>query len=150
MKFNKQPLSITQNSAPWASDMVNIALILAQILKKNSNFKFKHNNIRSPLDLFLEINPLVNFKKISKFEKDVDRGAKKDNHNINNGITSRVVALFNNEYRFKSDNQIYYTNVDVQLGVPPNFNPNNENLSKDELNKQLENSIYDFIIRYVI
>jgi len=147
MKYNPQPISITKNSAPWASDMVDIALILGKILKKDATFKYKNLNIRSPLDLFEIINPSSNFPKIPKHKSLSSASNKNIDSPYNLSITSRVVAMFNNEYRFQSTDNSTLSIVDVDLGVPPNFNPNNENFSIEDLNKQLENSIYDFIMR---
>ena len=147
MKFNKNPISITKNSSPWANDMVDIALIIGKIMKKDINFKFQNLNIRNSLDLFRIINPNSNLGRITKTK--IPSSNSKNNFSMNNlPITSRVVALFNNEYRFISKNSQSYTKIDVVSGVPPNFNPNNENYSFEDLNKQLENSIYDFIMRF--
>lgn len=151
MKFNKIPISIIKESAPWAKDMVDIAMLLGKIIAKNLDFKFKNMNIRSPLDLFLKINSEIigNYEKISR-KKIAQKSSKNNNFPDINNITSRVVTLFNNEYRFVSQNSESFKNIDVDLGVPPNFNPFNENYSMEDLNKQLESSIYDFIVRFFI
>ena len=148
MKYNPDPISITKDSSPWSNDMIDIALILGKILKKDVNFKFKNMYIRSPLELFELINPSSNFPKVARQKRLSNPTMKNGDLNYNVSITSRVVALFNDEYRFQSTNNSSFSKVDVELGVPPNFNPNNENFSIEDLNKQLENSIYDFIMRY--
>lgn len=150
MKYNPEPISITKNSSPWSNDMIDIALILGKILKKDVNFKFKNMYIRSPLELFKLINPSSNFPKVPKQMRSSNSEMRNGDSNYNVSITSRVVALFNNEYRFQSTNNSSLSKVDVELGVPPDFNPNNENFSIEDLNKQLENSIYDFILRYFL
>ena len=127
--------------------MIDIALILGKILKKDVNFKFKNMYIRSPLELFELINPSSTFPKIAKRKILSSSSIKNGDSSYNTSITSRVVAMFNDEYRFQSTNNSTLSMVDVELGVPPNFNPNNENFSIEDLNKQLENSIYDFIMR---
>lgn len=150
MKYNPHPISITKNSAPWAQDMVDIALILGKILLKDVNFKFKNLNIHSPLDIFEIVNPKSNFPRIPRSKAASNSARMNENQGYMNSMTSRVVAMFNNEYRFQSGSigSPALSNVDVELGVPPNFNPNNEDYSKEDLNKQLESSIYDFIIRF--
>lgn len=149
MKYNKNPISFTKNSAPWDNDMLDIALLLAKILKRDINFEIKKLRLTSALDLFLKINPWKNFPKITRKIKPSSNSQQISNYPYNVNTTSRIIAYFNEKFRFESGETVSNVSLhnDVELGVPPNFNPNDENFSFDDLNKQLENSIYDFIIR---
>lgn len=153
MKYNKYPVSYTKNSAPWDNDMLDIALLLAKILKRDINFEIKKLRLTSALDLFLKINPWKQFPKVARKIKPSASSQANSNYPYNVNTTSRIVAYFNEKYRFetlRSDETEFNVSLhnDIELGVPPNFNPNDENFSFDDLNKQLENSIYDFIIRF--
>lgn len=127
--------------------MVDIALILANILTKKTDFRFEMNSLRTPLDIFALVNPLSDFPKVSRNKGLTPGRNKKNDQDYTLSVASRVVALFGDQYRFLSGGEPGMSNVDVELGVPPNFNPNDENFSSEDLNKQLENSIYDFILR---
>lgn len=151
MIFNRNPISVTKNSAPWSKDMLDIALILAKILTKNVDFRFKNARIYSPLELFFMVNPPSNFPKIPKKIQTASHSSNNENFPYNTSTTSRVVAYFNEKFRFNTlkntQSTKSSTHADVELGVPPFFNPNDENFSYDDLNEQLKTSIYDFIIR---
>ena len=99
------------------------------------------NTLNSPLDLFRLINKKVRFPKIPRSATPLPPSRPLSQN------TLIIIQSSFLEVKESKEEPVSELNIDLDLGVPLGFNPEDENYDELTLNDLLKDSIYNLIFR---
>ena len=114
---------------------------MVKLLAQDEDIDLKtDNSLNSPLDLFRRINKKIKFPKVPKNTTPLTPSRP---------LSQNTLIIIQSSFLQLKQEAGFELNIDLDLGVPVGFNPEDENYDELTLNDMLKDSIYNLIFRFI-